>query len=376
MAKVTLNQISKRFQKTDVLHSVTAEMETNALTVLVGPSGCGKSTLLRLIAGLEEPTSGDIYIAGRRVNDVAPFHRGIAMVFQSYALYPHMTVYENMQFGLTSLRIPKEESKRRILEAAEILGLTPYLQRKPKQLSGGQRQRVAMGRALVRKPEVFLFDEPLSNLDAALRTKMRIEIARLRRAMRATAIYVTHDQVEAMTLADKIIVLRAGKIEQVGTPLDVYHTPCNRFVAGFLGSPAMNFIPTNWHSVQSDCGRLGLPGGATFSFRGTLGALDGELASSMEIGVRPENVLVNPKESDSAAVRVSGRVFAVEKLGDQTLVHAQLPALDDKPSAIVVARVSGSQCLNVSDTVELGLLPEQCHLFAGESASYHSQLGA
>jgi lactose/L-arabinose transport system ATP-binding protein len=242
MSGVTLSGVTKQFGEVKVIHGVDLKVEPGEFCVFVGPSGCGKSTLLRMIAGLEGTSGGSISIGARDVTDVDPSERGVAMVFQTYALYPHMTVAENMGFGLKMTGHPKAEIDRKVAEAARILKLEPLLSRKPKALSGGQRQRVAIGRAIVRGPEVFLFDEPLSNLDAELRVEMRVEIARLHREIGATMIYVTHDQVEAMTLADKIVVLRAGRIEQVGAPLDLYRNPDNRFVAGFIGSPAMNFV--------------------------------------------------------------------------------------------------------------------------------------
>ncbi|NAZ36311.1 ABC transporter ATP-binding protein, partial [Rubellimicrobium sp. CFH 75288] len=242
MSGVTLEGVVKRFGEAEVIHGVDLAVADGAFCVFVGPSGCGKSTLLRMIAGLEETTEGRIRIGGRDVTRMDPAERGVAMVFQTYALYPHMTVAENMSFGLRMTGHPKAEIARKVAEAARILKLEPLMARKPRALSGGQRQRVAIGRAIVRGPEVFLFDEPLSNLDAELRVEMRVELARLHREIGATMIYVTHDQVEAMTLADVIVVLRAGRIEQVGRPLDLYHDPDNRFVAGFIGSPSMNFV--------------------------------------------------------------------------------------------------------------------------------------
>src|SRR6478609_7835191 len=242
MAGLKLQNIVKRFGQIEVIHGVSLQIEDGEFVVFVGPSGCGKTTLLRSIAGLEEATEGEVWIGGRQVNDIDPANRGVAMVFQTYALYPHMSVEENMGFGLRMAKRPKHEIKERVARAAEILQLTPYLKRRPKELSGGQRQRVAIGRAIVREPEIFLFDEPLSNLDAELRVQMRVELSRLHKRLGATMIYVTHDQTEAMTMADKIVVLRAGRVEQVGTPLDLYNEPANRFVAGFIGSPKMNFF--------------------------------------------------------------------------------------------------------------------------------------
>jgi multiple sugar transport system ATP-binding protein len=245
MASLQLKQLVKSFGEAKVIHGVDLQVDDGEFVVFVGPSGCGKSTLLRLICGLEEATSGDILLDGQRVNDVRAADRGLAMVFQSYALYPHMTVFQNMAFGLQNIGTSREEVQAKFDGAAKLLQLDALLQRKPTQLSGGQRQRVAIGRAIVREPKIFLFDEPLSNLDAELRVSMRGEITALHRRLGATMIYVTHDQVEAMTMADKIVVLRAGKIEQVGSPLDLYNRPANRFVAGFIGSPRMNFVPAS-----------------------------------------------------------------------------------------------------------------------------------
>ncbi|KDR91211.1 ABC transporter ATP-binding protein, partial [Agrobacterium tumefaciens] len=242
MAELSLNNVVKRYGALEVIHGANLEVKDGEFVVFVGPSGCGKSTLLRMIAGLEDISGGDIVIGGRTVSDADPADRGIAMVFQSYALYPHMTVAENLSFGLRMNGNPKADTQKRVNRAAEILQINELMQRRPKQLSGGQRQRVAIGRAIVREPQVFLFDEPLSNLDAELRVQMRVEISRLHKQLGTTMIYVTHDQTEAMTLADKIVVLRAGNIEQVGAPLDLYDDPANRFVAGFVGSPKMNFL--------------------------------------------------------------------------------------------------------------------------------------
>src|SRR5881394_2156420 len=243
MAEVALRNIVKTFDRTPAVAGIDLDINDREFVVLVGPSGCGKTTTLRMIAGLEEATSGEIYIGDQLVNDVPPKDRDIAMVFQNYALYPHMTVYENMSFGLRLKKFPKEEIDKRVQEAARILDIKELLERKPRQLSGGQRQRVAMGRAIVRDPKVFLFDEPLSNLDAQLRVQMRTEIKKVHLKVRTTTIYVTHDQVEAMTLADRVVVMHHGVIEQVGTPNELYHAPATRFVAGFIGSPAMNFVP-------------------------------------------------------------------------------------------------------------------------------------
>lgn len=362
MASVVLKGVTKKFGKTEIIPSLDLVVESNALTVFVGPSGCGKSTILRMIAGLEETSGGDIRIDGQLVNNVPPFRRGVAMVFQSYALYPHMTVYENMRFGLLSLKLPKAEIEARIHQASEKLALTPYLQRKPKQLSGGQRQRVAMGRALVRQPKVFLFDEPLSNLDASLRTKMRIEIARLRQQLSATAIYVTHDQVEAMTLADKIVVLRAGRIEQEGAPLQVYHHPVNRFVASFLGSPSMNFVPARLKSTGGKGAQVQLFGGDAIEVH-PLSNSSGE--AEVEFGIRPEHLTIG-KEMPA---KLRGKVFAVEKLGDQVLVHLRLDPERDASETTIVARLPGDFNCGPDDALELGFDPRAGHFFGSQGSA-------
>lgn len=269
MATLQLNNITKRFGDTEVIKGIDLEVNDREFVVFVGPSGCGKSTLMRMIAGLESASDGDILIDGQRINDVGPADRGLAMVFQSYALYPHMTVEGNMGFSMRLAGVPKEERRAKVLEAAKILQLEPLLDRKPKALSGGQRQRVAIGRAIVRNPSIFLFDEPLSNLDAALRVQMRIELARLHDELDATMIYVTHDQIEAMTMADKIVVLHDGVVEQVGSPMALYHHPCNRFVAGFIGSPKMNFMPVTLTGVTPEGVAIRLPGAGSAACRWT-----------------------------------------------------------------------------------------------------------
>jgi lactose/L-arabinose transport system ATP-binding protein len=309
MAGVTLNKVTKRFGEVQVIHGVDLRVEDGEFCVFVGPSGCGKSTLLRMVAGLEETTSGAINIGAKDVTKVDPSERGVAMVFQTYALYPHMTVAENMGFGLKMTGHPKAETAAKVAEAARILKLEPLLARKPKALSGGQRQRVAIGRAIVRGPEVFLFDEPLSNLDAELRVEMRVEIARLHREIGATMIYVTHDQVEAMTLADKIVVLRAGKVEQVGKPLDLYNNPDNRFVAGFIGSPAMNFVS----------GVVGAGGVVTKGLAqavATKVALPGA-GAEVTVGLRPQHLKIGAGDTH--------RVELTEALGGVSYVHLTAP---------------------------------------------------
>jgi lactose/L-arabinose transport system ATP-binding protein len=311
MTGVTLDKVTKRFGDVQVIHGVDLQIEDGEFCVFVGPSGCGKSTLLRMVAGLEDTSSGTISIGARDVTQADPSERGVAMVFQTYALYPHMTVAENMGFGLKMTGHPKAEIEKKVAEAARILKLEPLLARKPKALSGGQRQRVAIGRAIVRGPEVFLFDEPLSNLDAELRVEMRVEIARLHKEIGATMIYVTHDQVEAMTLADKIVVLRSGRIEQVGKPLDLYNDPDNRFVAGFIGSPSMNFV----------AGVVDGPGLVTAAGLGhplsTGVALPGK-GTDVTVGLRPQHVHI-----------VSGsthRVDLTEALGGVSYVHLTAPS--------------------------------------------------
>ena len=294
MATIKLDNIKKSFGKTDVIHGVDIDIQDGEFIVIVGPSGCGKSTLLRMVAGLETVTSGEIRIDGARVNEVEPMDRDIAMVFQNYALYPHMSVKENMAYGLKIAKTPKDEITARVAEAARMLQLEPYLKRKPRELSGGQRQRVAMGRAIVRKPNVFLFDEPLSNLDAKLRVQMRLEIKELQSRLGITALYVTHDQVEAMTLADRMVVMNGGVADQIGAPLEVYSDPQTEFVAGFIGSPATNFIDATLV--------LGAPEGAA------------------RIGVRPEHVELLP----SGQGKLSGEVIFTEALGAETLVHLRL----------------------------------------------------
>ncbi|WP_309665755.1 sn-glycerol-3-phosphate ABC transporter ATP-binding protein UgpC [Tabrizicola sp.] len=311
MTGVTLNNVVKRYGDVQVIHGVNLEVKDGEFCVFVGPSGCGKSTLLRMVAGLEETTAGSIRIGSRDVTKADPSERGVAMVFQTYALYPHMTVAENMGFGLKMTGHPKAEIERKVTEASRILKLDDYLARKPKALSGGQRQRVAIGRAIVRGPEVFLFDEPLSNLDAELRVEMRVEIARLHREIGATMIYVTHDQVEAMTLADKIVVLRKGRVEQVGAPLDLYNDPDNKFVAGFIGSPAMNFV----------AGVVEGPG--SVAAKGLVGSVATGVAltgagSEVSVGLRPQHLRIEAGQTH--------RVEMTEKLGGVSFVHATAPS--------------------------------------------------
>jgi multiple sugar transport system ATP-binding protein len=352
MANVTLRGVRKSFGGLEIIHGVDLDILDNEFTVFVGPSGCGKSTLLRLIAGLEDITSGEMTIDGVRVNDLPPKQRGISMVFQSYALYPHMSVYDNMAFGLKLAQSGKDAIDRKVREAATILQIENLLTRKPRELSGGQRQRVAIGRAIVREPKVFLFDEPLSNLDAALRVQMRIELAKLKEDLRATMIYVTHDQVEAMTLANKIVVLRSGYVEQVGSPLELYHHPRNLFVAGFIGSPKMNFIQTTASDIGRDSATVRLPGGGAL----TVPAQSAGMApgARVTLGVRPEH-LIAPEESDAV---ISGRVFVVERLGGETYCYIRVEG-----DQTIVLRSHGEMPIRAGEQIQFGVSAATCHLF-------------
>ncbi|MGQ9370110.1 ABC transporter ATP-binding protein [Azospirillum sp. A39] len=355
MAEVLLQGVRKRFGRSEVIHGVDLEIRDNEFVVFVGPSGCGKSTLLRLIAGLEEPSAGSIAIGGRRVDGVPPAGRGIAMVFQSYALYPHMSVYENMAFGLKLARAERGRIAERVREAARTLRIEDLLERKPRELSGGQRQRVAIGRAIVRQPQVFLFDEPLSNLDAALRVQMRIEIANLRQQLRTTMVYVTHDQVEAMTLADRIVVLNRGRVEQVGTPMELYRRPANLFVAGFLGSPRMNLLAVRVAGVDGGGVTVALPGGATLTVpvRGD-GATPGD---AVTLGVRPQDTAAGAADGGALA----GTVFVVERLGSETHGHLRL---DDGQT--LVAQFAGDAAVAVDERLSVGIAAADAHLFLGD----------
>ncbi|MDD2843275.1 MAG: sn-glycerol-3-phosphate ABC transporter ATP-binding protein UgpC, partial [Tolumonas sp.] len=316
MADLKLNKVIKRFGEVQTIHGVDLDIKHGEFVVFVGPSGCGKSTLLRMIAGLETISDGEVIIDGLTVNDVSPSDRGIAMVFQSYALYPHMTVKENMSFGLRLAKRPKEEIEQRVGEAARILKLEPLLDRLPKQLSGGQRQRVAIGRTIVRNPKVFLFDEPLSNLDAELRVQMRVEISKLHEQLGNTMVYVTHDQVEAMTMADKIVVLRDGRVEQVGAPLELYHNPVNQFVAGFIGSPRMNFLNAKVLQMDGTKAQLQLSGGEQFSMTLDRPVKEGDV---LLMGIRPEHLLIG----ETGDVNISLNVDVVEALGGTTFAYTQ-----------------------------------------------------
>ncbi len=329
MASVRFDKLRKSYGDVQIIKGVDLEIHDGEFLVLVGPSGCGKSTMLRTIAGLEDITSGELRIADRIVNDVAPRDRGVAMVFQSYALYPHMTVRDNMSFGLRIRKAPAAEIASRIADAARLLDLEEYLDRLPKQLSGGQRQRVAIGRAIVRQPDVFLFDEPLSNLDAALRTQMRVELKKLHRNLKTTMIYVTHDQVEAMTLADRIAILRGGELQQVGTPVEVFDAPANRFVASFIGSPSMNFMP----------------------------APDNAPAGAVEIGIRPQHFEIG--RGADGDYPVNATVDVIEPMGWEAYVHLRH---NDQP---IIAHMRHEQVASLAsgDALQLFAPPHRLHFF-------------
>ena len=344
MATVELENVKKRFGRTEVIHGVSVDIEDGEFIVIVGPSGCGKSTLLRMVAGLESVSEGEVRIGGTRVNEAEPMDRDIAMVFQNYALYPHMSVRQNMGYGLRIAGLPKAEIARKVDEAAALLQLGDYLDRRPKALSGGQRQRVAMGRAIVREPSVFLFDEPLSNLDAKLRVQMRVEIKELQAKLGITALYVTHDQVEAMTMADRMIVMNAGRAEQVGTPLDVYERPETVFAAQFIGSPAMNVLEGEIREGRARVGPLDLgpaPGGG-----------------AVRVGLRPEHVRPDPEGP------LALRVALAEPLGANTLLHGTLEGTGD---AFTAALPGVHRIDRANETMRLGLPADALHLFDAET---------
>ena len=359
MADLTLRNVRKSYGAINILHGIDLDIQSGEFIVFVGPSGCGKSTLLRTIAGLEEISSGELKIAGEVVNDVPPSRRGIAMVFQSYALYPHMTVYDNMAFSMRIARESKAEIDRRVRQAAEILQLTKYLERLPKAMSGGQRQRVAIGRAIVRNPKVFLFDEPLSNLDAALRVATRIEIAKLKESMpETTMIYVTHDQVEAMTLADRIVVLKDGRIEQVGSPLELYRHPGNLFVAQFIGSPAMNILPAKVATAGASTvvdllGRkVALPVATPADAAG----------SAVSFGVRPEDLSVTTSDD----YVVEGKVDYLEQLGEVQLIYLDIGRTGEP----LVAKAPGDAVIKRGETLRMTANPGDLHIFDAAGLSY------
>jgi len=351
MSSLSLKGIRKSYGSVEVIKGIDLDIRAREFVVFVGPSGCGKSTLLRMVAGLESISAGELDIGGKRMNDVDPSKRGIAMVFQTYALYPHMSVRENMGFALKFAKVPKAEIERQVNEAARILALEPLLDRLPKQLSGGQRQRVAIGRAIVRQPEVFLFDEPLSNLDAELRVHMRIEIARLHKELQTTIIYVTHDQVEAMTLADKIVVLREGVIEQTGKPLELYDDPANQFVAGFIGSPKMNFLPATVVETGNGSAIVELDGHA--GVRLTLPVAAAQAGEAVTLGVRPEHF--GPPGAGGADLTLA--IDVAEHLGSTSYVYARA---DGEP--IIIEREE-SRSEERQDSITVSINPERAYLF-------------
>jgi multiple sugar transport system ATP-binding protein len=351
MSTIALRDIHKTYVDAEVIKGIDLDINDREFVVFVGPSGCGKSTLLRMIAGLEEISSGDLLIDGERMNDVPPDKRGLAMVFQTYALYPHMTVAENMAFSLRLAGMSKAQRMERAREVGRVLQLEPLLDRKPRALSGGQRQRVAIGRALVRNPKVFLFDEPLSNLDAALRVQMRIELASLHDTLQATMIYVTHDQVEAMTLADKIVVLQGGVIEQVGSPLELYHHPRNLFVAGFIGSPKMNFLPVTVTSVNDSGTTVQLPGETTVSIPVKPGSLS--VGDRATLGIRPEHLRL-----DQTNPTLLGEVLVLERLGGLTYLYVKIAGGDT-----LVVQTDGDNPVHLHDRVPVHISGDLCHLF-------------
>ncbi len=361
MAEVALRNVVKRYDDVEAVRSINLDIPDNEFVVLVGPSGCGKSTTLRMIAGLEEVSAGDIYIGGEIVNDLPPKDRDIAMVFQNYALYPHMSVFENMSFGLKLRKFPKDEIKRRVDNAARILDITELLDRKPKALSGGQRQRVAMGRAIVRNPKVFLFDEPLSNLDAKLRVQMRTEIKRVHQLVKTTTVYVTHDQVEAMTLADRVVVMNGGLIEQIATPQDLYHHPKTRFVAGFIGSPAMNFmrcrVEQNGVGLRariSDRISLPIPSAQTTRFQGLTG-------KELIFGLRPEH-MTEPRRSDcDQNCEFDAMLDVVEPMGMETMVYFTVDGQE------ICGRVDPGSAKGPGETMRLYADMDRMHLIDPQS---------
>ncbi|MGL5285518.1 MAG: ABC transporter ATP-binding protein [Aeromonas sp.] len=369
MAEVVLKSVRKNYDPAvhkDTLRNINLAIKEGEFIVFVGPSGCGKSTLLRMIAGLEDITSGELSIGGRIMNEVPPVERNVGMVFQSYALYPHMNIYENMAFGLKLKKMDKETIHKRVMRAAEILGLEPLLERKPKALSGGQRQRVAIGRSIVQQPQVFLFDEPLSNLDAALRVKMRIEIAKLHKELNSTIIYVTHDQVEAMTLANRIVVLSPLKgeaesnLEQFGTPLELYHNPDNKFVAGFIGSPKMNFLSGVLTEIGEQECVVTLSGGERV--RACVDARSGKIGDAVELGIRPEHLV--PVDHPHAHSLVSGTVQVAEHLGAESFVYMEVDGHDFTVKANADVEVETGQAFKV------GIPTQACYLFDDKEQAF------
>jgi multiple sugar transport system ATP-binding protein len=371
MADVKIDKLIKNYNPgvaRDVLRDINLDIKEGEFIVFVGPSGCGKSTLLRAIAGLDDITSGDLYIGDKRMNDVPPVERGVGMVFQSYALYPHMTVRENLAFGLKIKKVDKKTLEERVSQASEMLGLDPLLDRKPKAMSGGQRQRVAIGRALVQHPSVFLLDEPLSNLDAALRVKTRIELAKMHQERGATTIYVTHDQIEAMTLADKIVVLSplaegaSTNLEQFGAPLELYHTPANRFVAGFIGSPKMNFLGGMLEKIESEQCQVKLDTGVRVIVRASVDASRGSIGDKVELGIRPEHtVMLDDPDADS---RITGTVQVAEHLGAESLVYLTVGDRD------FTVKVRPDTPAKSGGQFDFGVPAAACYLFDADGIAF------
>jgi multiple sugar transport system ATP-binding protein len=360
MATVSLKGIKKAFSSVYTLHGIDLEIKDGEFIVFVGPSGCGKSTLLRTIAGLEDITDGEMCIDGLRVNELPPVKRGISMVFQSYALYPHMDVFENLAFGLKLAGMKKAEYTPLVERVAKVLQIEPLLRRKPRDMSGGQRQRVAIGRAIVQKPKVFLFDEPLSNLDASLRVQMRIEIARLHLELGSTMIYVTHDQTEAMTLADRIVVLRAGQVEQVGTPIELYYQPDNLFVAGFIGSPKMNTLSAKIAAIQEGSVTVALEDGTQIAV--TVDAAGANIGDEVTLGVRPEHLKISPTAGSNA---LSGITLALEQLGEASMLYLEVPGMRDT----FVARMPALFSSKPGERSVLHFKPEHGFLFKADGSA-------
>ena len=360
MAALELKGVVKRYAATTVIHGVDLAVRDGEFVVFVGPSGCGKSTLLRMISGLEGVSEGDLLLDGRRVNDVSAAQRGLAMVFQSYALYPHMSVYQNMAFGLENVGTPRSQIDSKVQTAAKLLRLEALLDRRPRELSGGQRQRVAIGRAIVREPTIFLFDEPLSNLDAELRVQMRSELTALHRRLKTTMIYVTHDQVEAMTMADKIVVLRAGRVEQIGAPLELYNAPRNRFVAGFIGSPQMNFLSARVAGIDRDGVRLavaGSPDSASIPVR----AQSDLVGQDVTLGIRPEHIEL--RRSEPGELALTATIEQVEQLGAASFLYCALPG-----GAKLTVQLAGQIDRCPGDRIEVCFPGSRAHVFDGTDA--------
>ena len=357
VAGIKLQHVSKRFGAVEAVSDLSLDIASGEFAVFLGPSGCGKTTLLRMIAGLEDVTGGEIHIGSTRVDQLAPGQRGVAMVFQHYALYPHMSVHENMAFGLRNVGVARDEIERKVAEAARMLEIEPLLKRKPTQLSGGQRQRVAIGRAIVKQPQVFLFDEPLSNLDAALRSRTRIELARLHQQVKSTMIFVTHDQVEAMTMATQIIVMNKGKIEQVGTPMEVYRRPATKFVATFVGTPAMNIVSGTVSDGGNGRAALTLRDGGVIATGVPLASLGGE--KEVTLGIRAEHI--------RRGGNLPARVEVIERLGDRSLVYARIG-----DGSLVTFEEKGDVELAREEKVQLAFAPERIHLFDAAGRAKHA----